>query len=91
MRFSDEITGYQGWEAGGFVHVKNEVPQEFIVQVVEMGPQNLVTTLELDEDNRGQIVLQEKLDRDRVVVIVAALSPQTMQEASYILATQTVE
>ena len=85
VAFSDKTQGYEGWQAEGFVRTDNRVPQEFIVQVVELGQPNRVIEMELDSSNRGQITLDKSDTREGIVVVVAALAPQTRQEASYTL------
>ena len=74
-----------GWQAEGFVRVSNRVSQDYVVQVVEVAQENRVTLMMLDENNRGEIHLPASADRERVVIVVAALAPQTLQMAHYTL------
>ena len=83
--FSDSSQGDDGWQAEGFVRTDNRVLQDYIVQVIEVGDQTRVREIDLDEDNQGEIVITGLEDLDRTVVVVAALAPKTLQEASYIL------
>ena len=84
--FSDEAAGHGGWQANGFVRIDNRVPQDYIVQVIEVGEENRVRRMELDEDNRGELAIRGLENLDDAVVVVAALAPHTLQEASYTLA-----
>ena len=86
--YNDETQGLDGWTAEGFVRVEDFVPQQFFVQVVEVGPENRVTLMALDDNNRGNVTLPERDDREGIVVIVAALAPGTLLETSYTLTTQ---
>ena len=71
------------WVPQGFRRIDNRAPQEYIVQIVEVGSANAVRELRLNADNDGQIVVPPTRGLERVYVIVAALSPETMQEAPY--------
>ena len=74
-----------GWEAEGFLRIDNQVPQEYIVQVIEMGDGTRVTEMRLDEENHGELLITGLEELDEVVVVVAALAPKTFQNASYTL------
>ena len=74
-----------GWQAEGFLRVDNEVPQDYIVQLIEVGDSTRVREMILDEDNRGELVISERQGLDEVVVVVAALAPGTLQDARYTL------
>ena len=72
-----------GWAADGFLRTSNRVVQDYAVQVVEVGPQTKVTTLTLDELNRGELRLDASPRREQVVVVVGALAPKTRQPSTY--------
>ena len=76
-----------GWEADGFLRTSNRVAQDYVVQVVEVeaGPQRQITTMALDERNRGDIRLEASSDREQVVVIISPIAPKTRQPAAYTL------
>ena len=74
-----------GWEAEGFILTDNRVRQDFIVQVIQVGEENLVTTLVLDESNTGEMAIAVPQDWDRLVVAVAPLAPKTREGTSYTL------
>ena len=83
--FSDSFGEDAGWEVRGFVRTDNVVPQDYIVQVIEVGDQNRVRELELDEQKQGEILIEGLEHLDDVVVVVAALAAGTLQEAGYTL------
>ncbi len=75
-----------GWESEGFAWVDGPVPQEYIVQVIEVGDETTVREMELDRDNRGEMLVTGLGDLDELVVLVAALAPETLTPAGYTLA-----
>ena len=83
--FSDTAGENVGWEVRGFVRTDNVVPQDYIVHVIEVGDQNRVREMDLDEENRGELVIEGLEDLDDVIVVVAALAPGTLQKAGYTL------
>ena len=78
----------EGWQANGFMLISNKVKQDFIVQVIESGKENLVTRMMLDKNNTGELVLAAPRAAERLVVAVAALAPKTRIETSYTLAVE---
>ena len=79
-----------GWTAGGFVFTDNLVPQDFIVQVIELGEETRVTTIALDEYATGEAIIRDLGNLDESVVVVAALAPATLLPASYTLTLEPV-
>jgi hypothetical protein len=77
--------GDDGWNAEGFLRINNRVPQDYIVQVIEVRDETRVREMALDENNRGEMVISGLEDLDDVVVVVAALAPKTIHEARYTL------
>jgi hypothetical protein len=75
----------QGWQAEGFVLTDNRVKQDYIVQVIQVGKESRVTVMSLDDANSGEVVIPVPQTLDRLVVAVAALAPNTRQEATYTL------
>ena len=71
------------WVPQGFRRIDNRAPQEYMVQVVEAGSANVVRELWLNSDNVGQIVVPASRGLEKVYVIIAALSPDTLQGARY--------
>ena len=74
-----------GWEAEGFILTDNRVRQDYIVQVIQVGEENRVTTLVLDDNNTGELAIAAPQDWERLVVAVAALAPKTREGTSYTL------
>ena len=74
-----------GWQAEGFFWTDNRVPQDYVVQVIEVGDGTRVREIELDEANWGEVLIQGLEDLDELVIVVAALAPKTLQPASYTL------
>ena len=81
--FLDDGTSDGGWVAEGFRRIDNLIPQQYMVQVVEVGESNIVKEMELDADNIGELTVAATVDLDRVVVVVAALAPDTRQPAEF--------
>ena len=79
-----------GWKSEGFILTDNRVPQDYIVQVIEMSGDSRVRIMPLDGANMGELVVQRPQDLDRLVVVVAALAPKTLQPASYSLVVEPV-
>ena len=70
-------------DVNGFHITDNLVSQNFIVQVIEQGTQNKVSSIDIDENNVGQIVLDPSGMTDNLVVAVASLAPKTLGRANY--------
>ena len=70
-------------DVNGFHITDNLVSQNFIVQVIEQGTQNKVSSIDIDENNGGQIVLDPSGMTDNLVVAVASLAPKTLGMANY--------
>jgi hypothetical protein len=77
------VTGTQDWVANGFIFVNNRVRQDYIVQLIQAGDENIVEQVELDENNSGQITVERPQDFDRTFLAVQSLAPRTRQPASY--------
>ncbi|MCE2403993.1 MAG: immune inhibitor A [Dehalococcoidia bacterium] len=73
------------WEPDGFAWVDGPVPQEYIVRVIEVGDQVRVREIPLDRYNRGELPVTGLEDLDDLVVVVAALAPETLTPAPYTL------
>lgn len=88
--FFDDAEGDGGWEARGFVRIDNRLPQRFGVRVVKFGREVTVESVPLDGANWGEYLI-EGLGRDfnRVVVVVAGLTPDATQPAAFQLTLET--
>ncbi len=73
-----------GWEADGFIHSGNLLPQDWIVQVIEIGQTITVRQIELSESRAGRLVVEGLGGEvDKAVLVIAALAPSTTEIASY--------
>jgi hypothetical protein len=79
-----------GWQPEGFILIDNRVPQDYVVQVIEVSTDSRVRIMPLDGSNAGELVVQRPQDLDRLVVVVAAIAPKTLQHASYSLVVEPV-
>jgi len=73
------------WQSEGFVLINNRVKQDYSVQVVQKGSSNQILVMALDVNNSGEIIIPSPLESSQIVVIVAAMAPQTLQPAPYTL------
>ena len=67
----------------GFYSIDNIVSQNFIVQIIEQGNQNTVSSIIMDDNNVGQIVVDPSNTTDTLVVAVASMAPKTLGRANY--------
>ena len=87
--FVDEGPTDAEWQIEGFVWTDNEMPQDYIVQLIEVSEETRVREMEMDSNNRGQILISDIGDLEDVVLVVAALAPATSQVASYMIKVET--
>ena len=73
------------WQAEGFILIDNRVKQDYQVQVVQVGAESQVQSIPLDADNSGELVVAQPHNLSRLVVVVSALAPRTLQSAPYTL------
>ncbi len=82
LNFSDDgEMGDDGWSLDGFVRSSNQLHQDYQVQVVEYGSETSVTTLELDDVNHGQYILDP--GTRRAILVVSGISRWTSELAPY--------
>ncbi len=88
----DAEKGDDGWAAEGFIRMDNILPQEWIVQVIELGAETAVKRMALDEGQRGEYVI-EGFGRgvNRAVLVISALAPATSEAGIYRYAIAPVE
>jgi len=72
------------WMAEGFIRTDNTLPQRFLVQLIELGPDVRVQRMELDEAQTGHLAV-EGLGKgvERAVLVVSGLAPVTTELAGY--------
>jgi lipid-A-disaccharide synthase-like uncharacterized protein len=82
--FHDVEEGEGGWEARGFIRTNNLLSQRFLVQLIEIGEEKRVRRMELDEAQRGRLVLKGLgEDVERAILVISGLTPYTTLLASY--------
>jgi len=82
--FDDAESGDHGWQAEGFVRVGSVLPQRYAVQVVQFGPDVVVTPMILDSRQRGDMrILGFGSNVERAVLVISGLTPVTTEVAQY--------
>lgn len=80
--FSDDVEQEsKGWIVDGFVRSSNTVPQSYIVQVVEYGPETTIRRLDLEESNQAQIALDD--ETKWAVLVISGTARWTSEAAPY--------
>jgi bacillopeptidase F (M6 metalloprotease family) len=69
------------WTVDGFVRSSNDLAQDYIVQLVEYGPEVRVSRVALDGQNRAEVVLGD--DTRRAVLIISGATRWTSEQAPY--------
>jgi hypothetical protein len=69
------------WVVDGFIRSTNELPQRFVVRLVEFGDETTIRDVPLDVRNRGEICLGD--GTQRAVLIVCGVTPWTSELAPY--------
>ncbi len=72
-----------GWEPEGFIRHANVLSQDWLVQMILLGPEPKVSRLELDQDQMGSFVVPLSAEADEAVITVSGLAPVTTEWASY--------
>jgi hypothetical protein len=83
-----ETAGDGEWAKAGFVHIGNEIPQNFYVGVITYDKDDRPTVLPvaLDGNNHGTLTIPGfGTDVRRATLVIAALAPRTIQPAHYTL------
>ncbi|MBC8265151.1 MAG: immune inhibitor A [Anaerolineales bacterium] len=76
--------GDEQWIAEGWIRTDNTLPQRFLVQLIELGPNVRVQRVELDDTQSGRLVVEGLGNEvERAVLVVSALAPVTTELASY--------
>ena len=75
-----------GWEAQGFVRIDNRLPQEFFVQVIEQGEDTRVRQMVLDQNRKGEMLVEGFGSRVKdAIVVISPVTPVTTELANYTL------
>lgn len=84
----DDAEGPDNWVALGFERIDNVLPQQYLVQVIEVREDGTATvrSLDLDTQNRGQLTLSGFGSvLDHAVVVVSPVAQGTHRPARYSL------
>jgi hypothetical protein len=82
--YADEAENDGGWQAAGFVHSDNAVPQRYMALLISMGDEITVERLLVEEDQTADWTAplgSENLHE--AVLVLSGLSPLTTQPALY--------
>ena len=71
------------WEPAGFVRNDNVLPQEFAVQLIELGAKPRVRQLSLNEQGQARWHIPLDAETTEAVLIVSGITPVTLEAASY--------
>ncbi len=83
--FTDFETDDGGWEAAGFVRIKNQLPQTFrLAMITRAGSEFKVEYIELGSENANEIPLNIGSGVEEVVLVVSATSRFSHQRAGYL-------
>ena len=84
LDYSDDFESEDAaWETAGFVRSSNVLPQEFILQLLELGKKPRVQQLQLDSDQQGSWSIPLSSEMNKAVLIVSGATPVTLQLAQY--------
>jgi hypothetical protein len=73
-----------GWLAEGWLRVTDQIPQDFVVQVVTLGPEIRIRRLPLDGSMEGSLTLRRLGQKvEQAVLVVSALAPVTTERTAY--------
>jgi hypothetical protein len=86
LGYTDDMEGGDaGWQAQGWVRVSDHVPQNFMVQLITLGPEIGIEQMALDEGMHGTITVAGLgQEVTRAVLVVSAVTPVTTEWASYV-------
>jgi hypothetical protein len=82
--YDDVESGDGGWSAEGWLRVTDQIPQEFVVQLITIASEPRVQPMALDENMHGTITVSGLgHTTDRTVMVVSAVAPATTEKAVY--------
>jgi aspartyl-tRNA synthetase len=80
----DVETDGDGWLAEGFLRITDQIPQQFLVQLITIGDETRVERMALDDLSHGTMTIAGLGQGvDRAVLVVSALAPVTTEPALY--------
>ena len=88
--FDDADTDTGVWEAQGFIHTDNSVPQEYILRVIEVGDEFNVREISLDAEQTATFEIDGLGSRiSHAVIVVSGVAEHTMLPARFTIETTT--
>jgi hypothetical protein len=79
----DDAESDNGWQSAGFLRVTDELPQRFIVQVVEQDARDAATVRRVDLDGANDAEVRIPASAKKATVIVSGATLGTTVPASY--------
>ena len=77
-------TGSGSWEANGFVRTPYTVPQQYLLTVIEIGPEPVVRRIPLNEEASAIVEINGSDGGfSNTVVVVSAVQEQTLESAPF--------
>jgi immune inhibitor A len=85
LGYADDVEGGDGgWQAAGWLRVTDQIPQEFLVQVILLGNDVRVERMVLDDEMKGTLQVSGLgSEVEEAVLVVSALAPMTTEPAIY--------
>lgn len=80
--FANFESGMNGWDASGFVRIKNELPQTYRLALITKGVETKVDYIDLANDNEITIPIT-LVGGDEVILIVAGTTRHTREKTAY--------
>jgi immune inhibitor A len=81
--FTDFEGDSGGWEAVGFVRIRNTLPQKYRLALISKGNTTTVEYISMGADNLVEIPLDFSGDVDEVILVVTGTTRYTRQKAAY--------
>lgn len=81
--FADFEQDSGGWQAAGFVQIRNSLPQFYRLALIHFGDTTSVEFVSLSADNVVDIPLEFSEDVDEIILVVSGTTRYTRQNAAY--------
>lgn len=78
--YNDPAEEQGGWTAAGFVHTSTNLPQQWVVQLVQYAPEPSVDILPLNSLSQGQWAVEIP---DSATLVISPMTPFTTKPADY--------
>ncbi len=77
------------WLAAGFIRNPNVLPQQFVIQLIELGDKPRVQRLPINEQGFARWRIPLSSDVSQAILIVSGITPVTLEPASYAFSIET--